>query len=218
MPKLNISVAETADAHRSSRRQGILDAAGRVFMDKGFANATTLEIASTAGVSKRDLYAAFPSKDALLRALIQSRVEVMSAPITLAAPKSTAAVYATLHGFGGAFLATLLSPGTCALYRLAIANAQTEVASDAPSIGTVLLASGIANTTGRLDAFMAKAEADGHIRLTDCEAAVRAFFGVLIGNLLMRQLLDPSARVTPAEIDRNVERAIAALRSFVLVR
>ena len=56
---------------REQARGAILAAALRVFGEKGFDGATTAEIAAAAGVSKGLVFNYFPSKDALLEALIE---------------------------------------------------------------------------------------------------------------------------------------------------
>ena len=50
----------------------IIGAAFGTFMAKGYAGTSMLEIATRAKISKRDLYAAFPSKQAVLLACITS--------------------------------------------------------------------------------------------------------------------------------------------------
>ena len=68
--------APVAPAHPSPldalppRRRAILIAAVSVLMEKGYARASTLEIATRARVSKRELYAEFGSKRGILEALI----------------------------------------------------------------------------------------------------------------------------------------------------
>jgi AcrR family transcriptional regulator len=54
------------------REQQILDAALKVFSDKGFAAATTTEIAREAGVAEGTIYNYFPSKRELLVAVVKS--------------------------------------------------------------------------------------------------------------------------------------------------
>lgn len=48
----------------------IISAAFRAFMENGYGNTTMLEIATRAKVSKRDLYASFSNKQAVLLACI----------------------------------------------------------------------------------------------------------------------------------------------------
>jgi AcrR family transcriptional regulator len=49
----------------------ILDAAFKVFGERGFADATTREIADAVGLSSASLYTYFPNKEALFRAAVQ---------------------------------------------------------------------------------------------------------------------------------------------------
>jgi AcrR family transcriptional regulator len=53
------------------RRQGILEAAANVFSQKGYDRATTREIAAEADVSEGTIYNYFPSKQALVDALVE---------------------------------------------------------------------------------------------------------------------------------------------------
>ena len=55
-------------------RERILYAAMEAFMELGYAEASTLEIATRAQVSKRELYALFGNKQAMLAACIADRV------------------------------------------------------------------------------------------------------------------------------------------------
>ncbi len=57
---------------RANRREQILAGAERCFVRKGFHAATTAEISSEAGVSVANMYQYFPTKDDLIRALIQA--------------------------------------------------------------------------------------------------------------------------------------------------
>ncbi len=61
---------EQSERMREEAREAILEAALSVFGDRGF-TATTAEIAAAAGVSKGLVFNYFPTKDALLEALIE---------------------------------------------------------------------------------------------------------------------------------------------------
>jgi len=66
-------MAERATTRRRElpevRREQILDAAARVFLDRGLTEATMAEVAEAAGVAKGTVYLYFDSKSALLTAL-----------------------------------------------------------------------------------------------------------------------------------------------------
>src|SRR5919106_475050 len=53
-----------------ARREQIVEAATRVFANKGFRRATTREVARAAGVSEGTIYNYFEDKDALLMAIL----------------------------------------------------------------------------------------------------------------------------------------------------
>ena len=53
-----------------ARREQIIEAATRVFAEKGFRRATTREVAREAGVSEGTIYNYFEDKDALLMAIL----------------------------------------------------------------------------------------------------------------------------------------------------
>src|SRR5919107_3420731 len=53
-----------------ARREQIVEAATRVFAEKGFRRATTREVARAAGVSEGTIYNYFEDKDALLLAIL----------------------------------------------------------------------------------------------------------------------------------------------------
>jgi AcrR family transcriptional regulator len=55
----------------AARRKQILEAATRVFAEKGFRRATTREVAREAGVSEGTIYNYFEDKDALLMAIME---------------------------------------------------------------------------------------------------------------------------------------------------
>jgi AcrR family transcriptional regulator len=67
-------------------RERILCAAMEAFMELGYAEASTLEIATRAQVSKRELYALFGNKQAMLAACIADRVGRMRLPTELPPP------------------------------------------------------------------------------------------------------------------------------------
>ena len=66
-----------APAHqrrKAERPQELIDAALSLFVEKGFAATRTDEVAARAGVSKGTLYLYYPSKEELLKAVIQQNL------------------------------------------------------------------------------------------------------------------------------------------------
>ena len=129
-------VAKGAD---SSTRERVLAAAFAVFRKRGFSDASTLEIATRAQMSKRDLYALFGSKHAMLTACIKERAGRMRQPLELAAaiPNSREAVAATLVELGTSILRVVSHPDVLAVHRLAIAESDR-----APAVARTLDSNG----------------------------------------------------------------------------
>src|SRR5215813_6482300 len=86
---VSVAPGATVGASEPSTRARVLKVAFAVFRKRGFSGASTLEIATRAQVSKRDLYALFGNKHAMLAACIRERTSRMRQPLDLAAPVPT---------------------------------------------------------------------------------------------------------------------------------
>src|SRR5438128_10647211 len=64
---------------RNDKRARILDAAVKVFAERGFFNATVAEIARAAGVADGTIYLYFKSKDDVLLSLFEEKMAELSA-------------------------------------------------------------------------------------------------------------------------------------------
>jgi AcrR family transcriptional regulator len=195
------------------RRSHVLAAASAVIQAKGYAAATTLDIATAAGVSKRDLYALFPTKVALLEAMIRDGVADMTKPIALQPARNRADVYQGLSAFGDAFLTRLLSPSVLGLYRIAVAEAPAS-----PVLGRLLIEAGAGTTKQVVSDFVAAALKAGHVRFEQPAAAIGVFFHVLLGDLRLQALLAPDHPVAPEAVRRQVGLAVLALKQMDLAR
>jgi len=65
------------DRVREARRLALIEAAEQVFAERGFAGATMAEIAARAGYSAGNLYNVFEGKEALFRAVVRSRGQLL---------------------------------------------------------------------------------------------------------------------------------------------
>src|SRR5215471_20909706 len=111
------------DAREVPVRQRLLEAAFSAFMEQGFAKTSTLEIATRARASKRELYAHFGSKQEILAACIGERAKRMRMPAGLPAPADRDTLARTLTAFGGNLVREISDPTVVAVFRLAIAEA-----------------------------------------------------------------------------------------------
>jgi AcrR family transcriptional regulator len=197
-----------AKASQASIRDRVLGAAFAVFRRRGFSDATTLEIATRAQVSKRDLYAMFGSKQAMLTACIKERASRMRQPLELAAPvpASREAVAATLIELGTAILRVVCHPDVLAVHRLAIAESDR-----APAIARTLDESGRAANHAALAAWLAKAQERGFMGPGDPAAIAAGFLGLLWGGLLIQLLLRVRDAPPPDEMEVRARAATEAV-------
>jgi AcrR family transcriptional regulator len=194
-------------------RQRILEAAFSAFMERGFSETSTLEIATRARTSKRELYAHFGSKQEMLVACIAERAKRLRMPADRPELRDRDTLAHVLKLFGTSLLGEISDPAVVAVFRLAIAEAIR-----APEVATALSDAGIVASRSALREIMTGARAAG---LVDGEPAEMAehFVGLLWGSLMMNLLLQVAKRPPAREIVRRAETAAAAfLRIYPAAR
>ena len=105
-------------------RSRILGAAMATFMEHGFGAATTLEIATRAKVSKRELYALVGNKEQMLAACVAGRGRRMRLPDDFPAPTDAASFRFALVRYGVTLLRELYDPAVLEVFRLGISEAK----------------------------------------------------------------------------------------------
>jgi AcrR family transcriptional regulator len=186
------------------KRARVLQAAFSAFQELGYGGASTLEIATRARVSKRELYTYFSNKQAMLAACIDERTKRMRLPLEIPATMDRKAVATTLTAFGTAILRGVCDPSTLAVFRLAISESVPEIAHALDAAGRQ------ANRTA-LIAFLRKAQEHGYLRAADPGTMATSFFALLWGDLLVWLLLRVTDPPTAKEIDRRARAATEAL-------
>ncbi len=192
------------DPDARPQRARILHAAFTTFMRHGFAAASTLDIATAANVSKRELYAEFGSKEALLGACIRARAERMGAPIRLAAVADREGLVRVLVAFGTTLLREASDPAVVGVFRLAITEATRS-----PQVARLLDRAARAANRAALAALLGQAQSAGLIASGKADAMAARFIALLWGDLLMSLLLRVAPRPSAADAARRARRAAA---------
>ena len=182
-------------------RERILHAAMEAFMELGYAEASTLEIATRAQVSKRELYALFGNKQAMLAACIADRAGRMRLPAELPPPGNREELMATLSMLGATVLREVSHPVVMAVFRLAIMEAQR-----APEVA-VTLETARESTRTAVHSIVVQAQSAGLIGAGDPTEMGGRFFALLWGDLMVSLLLRIREAPGAAEIDRRVRKA-----------
>jgi AcrR family transcriptional regulator len=185
-------------------RARILEAAFAAFTKRGYAASTTLEIASNARVSKRELYALVGNKQQMLIACISARATRLQAPADLPIPDTRATFARVLTAFGTQLVREITDPTVVAVFRLAIAEAvqSPEVAQALDSIGREA-------SRAALRQLMSQAQAAGLLNGRPAELAEQ-FGGLLWGNLMVSLLLGVAERPSSRELAARARDATTA--------
>jgi AcrR family transcriptional regulator len=134
--KKSVSPAPAAPDNRMHER--ILGAAFKAFTEDGYAGTSTLDLATRAKVSKRDLYANFGSKHVVLVACIKSRADRMRLAPNLPLPRTRQMLASTLITFATNLVRETSHPTVIATFRLAIAEAKRSPEIPKPSTRRVV--------------------------------------------------------------------------------
>jgi AcrR family transcriptional regulator len=188
------------------RRRAILGAAFDVLMEHGYAGASTLEIATRAKVSKRELYAEFGNKAGILEALIASTAARMQAPLALPEAADRAGLAATLTRYGVTALTELTHPAVLAINRLAVAEAGAR--SD---LGHILDKAGREPNRIALGSLIGRAQESGFMGKGDTDRISGQFFSLLFGDIPVRLMMGVIAPPDAKEIHRRAEAAVDAV-------
>jgi AcrR family transcriptional regulator len=188
-----------------ARRERIVHAAARLFVTRGYAGASTRDIATAAKVSKREIYALFENKQAILHACVARRIAQIDAPVTLPPVSDRASLARALGAFASNVLRELCRPSTIALYRLAVVEAKS-----APEIARALDSSGRVPLRRALTEWLAAAQAGGLLGEGDADLLSEQFLSLLLGELRLRLILGVLAHPTEDEMGRRAKRATDA--------
>jgi len=204
LPK--IAAPNPALANLEPRRRCILEAAYDVLMEHGYTGASTLEIATRARVSKRELYAEFGNKSGILQALIAATSARMRLPLATAEIHDRDGLADALVAYGTMALTELTSPHVIAINRLAAAEAGRS-----SELGGILEKNGREPNRKALIDLMAKAQAAGVLGRGEPDVMAGQFFSLLLGDLLLRLMLGVRSRPPPNEIKKRARSATEAV-------
>jgi AcrR family transcriptional regulator len=185
------------------RSNEILDVAGEIFLEQGYAAASMSAIAARLGGSKGTLYNYFTSKEELFRAHIERQC-ALSAENIFAGEAGEEDLPALLTDLGIRYLTRLSSDAMMQHLRTVIAEAGRN-----PEIGTIFFESGPARGRGRLAAIFQRAAAEGRLKAPDPLGAADQFLALCQATIYKRRLFNVGKAPPAAEISKDVEAAVA---------
>ena len=192
------------DTDSAAVRDRILTAAFEAFQERGYAATSTLEIATRARVSKRELYALVGNKQKMLIAAIGERAKRLQRSADMPILRDRATLAQVLTALGMQLVREVSDPDVVAVFRLAIAEAvhAPEVARTLDSVG---------RGTGRaaLRRVMSESRAAGLIDGRPVDLAEQ-FSGLLWRDLLISLLLGVAERPNSRAIEARARDAAEA--------
>lgn len=187
------------------RRKHILDAAQKVFAQKGFHGASIKDLARAARISPGLLYWYFKDKTDLFAALLSERVAEGFGSLAEQVPFDLPPAE-FLPRFARFYIELFERPMNVALFKIVLANTQSFPAS-VRQVQQQLISRVLATLQGY---FQHQIDA-GRMRPCDTEMVTRAFMGSLVAFLLLRHILqDARGR------EMAVETFVAGVADVVL--
>jgi AcrR family transcriptional regulator len=187
----------------------ILDAARRVFLERGLAGASIDEIASVARAGKPTIYARFPGKEALFAAVAMSNVTATAARFEGHVPTG-ATLDERLAKLGAALVHWVLAGDIVAVMRLGISEARRlpDLAINVhlaarrrgeEVVGKLLAEATQSDAHGALPAFAA-----GRLATT-----AKFFIDLVVWPIVVRALFGERLKDLRAEVEPDVARGVA---------
>jgi AcrR family transcriptional regulator len=184
----------------------ILEAAFAAFMERGYSDTSTLEIATRAKVSKRELYALVGDKhDILVSCITERATRMRSQPAGMPKPQSREALERLLEAYGVRLLTEATHPTVVSMHRLAIAEATRS-----PEVARALQSMARQANRAVLEGILLDACSKGLLSGNPGEMTEQ-FLGLLWGDLMMNLLLRSVETPGAVELERRAGYAAKAL-------
>lgn len=185
------------------KTEAILEAAAEVLAERGL-GASIEEVARRAGVSKQTIYNHYGSKADLVRALMERRLEQITAPLDQA--REGEPVIRTLTLYAQSILTAVISPASIQMNRMGVASAV-----DMPQMARAIYDAGARNASLRLAAYL-ETRAGTELDIADPAEASEVFAAMVIGRSQYRLMLGLQSGFEPNQIP---ERAAKSAARFV---
>ena len=195
-----VSPGRPPNSEVAERERHLLRVASAEFVRHGFGEANVARIACDAGVSKKTIYARYPSKSDLLVAVVSDLATRYYERVMAAMSTSAGDPKHFLTSFGSQAARNWASPEAVGVYRLVVA----EVARF-PELASIYR-----NTMDRfrttLAEYLSEQSTAGTLDIADADAASHQFGMLVYGEIREKALLGET--VTHDYIDAVVRRAV----------
>lgn len=175
---------------KDARPDEILDAALALFLDNGFGKTRMDDIAAEAGVSKGAVYVYFPSKDALIEALVDRSIGAIVGKVEELLAGYRGDPRPLLTRLANIALDKLSDPKALNVPELVLFGAASQ-----PKLAQIYRERVISRILPAMTALFQQGIDGGHIRPLDPEMLVRCTLGPLVFHVLLADVF----YITPAQ-------------------
>jgi AcrR family transcriptional regulator len=190
--------AHTLTRRGERRREAIVEAATRLFLQHGYGDTTVEMVIAEAGGSRKTVYDYFGGKDGLFRTVVDAVVADTQAELQ-ALEFEDRPPHDALTRFARGFLATLLEPRHTALQRTIVAESHRF-----PQLGALFFQCAVDPAYQRLEAYFRRMQEQGRLVFQDPGLSAGQFLQALGGDANMRALFAQPTPQDPEEIDRRI--------------
>ena len=166
-----------------ARPDEVLDAALALFLEKGFAATKVEDVAKRAGLSKGSVYLYFPSKDALLEAIVQRALAPLADSALEQLAKGAGDPRGVLSMVIGRLVEAMRDP-----QRVAIPKLVLREASQFPQIAEMYNRQVLDRAIPAVTALLQRGMDQGYLRPLDAELTVRSIVGPILVHLLLAEV------------------------------
>lgn len=166
------------------KRASILEAAKRLFPQRGFDGVSMDAIAAEAGVSKLTVYSHFSDKDTLFAETVRAKCEEQLPEEVFRAEPGRGPIREQLRAIATGFHHLILSAESVAFYRMMAAQGESS-----GKLGELFYQVGPRRILEAFEAFLVEAKQAGSLDVPDARRAAGHFFCLIKGEAHMRQLI-----------------------------
>ncbi|WP_454761967.1 TetR/AcrR family transcriptional regulator C-terminal domain-containing protein [Caulobacter segnis] len=190
-----------------AKTEAILDAAVEVIGERGL-SAPMEEIARRAGVSKQTVYNHYGSKAELMRALMNRRVEAITA--SLREPGAIENPTEALEAYARSVLETVITSKSYSMMRVIMLGS-----GEMPDVAKEVFEAGPLSARRQLAEFLKTETELGRMKVENFDQAAEFFSGMVMGHSQLRSLLRLPSDKTPDEYGRLArEAAVRFMRAY----
>lgn len=193
---------EPQSARGKARLARMLQVATELFLRDGYEQTSIDAILERSGGSKATLYAYFPTKEDLFRAVIDQVCENTHRPELLDATADTRIV---LTEFAVSRLHIIMSPKHRAILGLIVGERERF-----PDLARTYFERGPLRSQTLLSSYLTEQSRQGRLAITDSEEAAQFFIGMLKQRWAFDVLLFPEPMPTEAALRHHAERVVEA--------